>query len=443
MGNALVISIVLLIISTLIGLFIRNRIWGASNKPNNPFQYGRAWASYVAFIVPISSIHLFIQKNFINALFGFFVSLILFPLLAFVCGFIYGQFKKPASLVSVRNTSYLLFALTFLSFIVGLKSLSDSHMFEFKALASAEYDIGLILASYIGSLVFPVCLLLIATKLYKNSFGLDAKKEQKPQSVIDDDVYYEQALNEINKSHTKSSTWAKALANSNGDNGKATSLYIQYRVEELSKADGLVEAKRGLITSNAISPSNIGVSKYFQTKYVLLSLAILAIPTIFFTYTNTSQQQNWVVYSKGYKGNEPFYVDLNSKSKNGDYIQVTSGYDWTSKMYPMGAFITSTEIFDCQRKAWRTLNTKKYDRVFSAGMGKVIESKDYPFKKTGNIWEDLEGWYSVQSQEEELKKLEYKFLTESKMSESEDASLLRLILYYKAQLALFDLICSK
>lgn len=441
--NPIISALLMVIASAAIGFYIRSKIWGIANKPAKPAQYGRAWASYVAFIAPLSSIHLFIQKDFINALFGFLVNLIIFPLIAFLCGFVYGQFKKPVSLNSVRNTSYLLFAFAFLSFIVGLKSLSDSHMFEFRALASAEYDIGLILASYIGALIFPLCFLLIALRLHKNSFSLDAKKEHKPQSVIDKDIYYEQALNEINKNNTKSSTWAKALANSDGNDSKATSLYIQYRVEELSKEDGLIEVNEGLITSSSISPFSIGVSKYFQLKYAIFFLAFLAVPVIFFVYTNTNQQQNWVVYSKGYKGNEPFYVDLNSKSKNGDYIQVTSGYDWASKMYPMGVFITSTEIFDCQRKAWRVLNTKKFDRVFSAGIGKVIESKNYPLKKTGNIWEDLEGWYGVQSQEEELKKLEYKFLTESKMSESEDASLLRLVLYYKAQLALFDLICSK
>ena len=58
----------MVVLSALIGSYIRNKIWGISNKPNNPFEYGRAAAAYIAFIVPMSSIFLFIKKDLINAL---------------------------------------------------------------------------------------------------------------------------------------------------------------------------------------------------------------------------------------------------------------------------------------------------------------------------------------------------------------------------------------
>ena len=159
----------MVVVSALIGLYIRNKIWGISNKPNNPFEYGRAAAAYIAFIVPMSSIFLFIKKDLINALIGLAVNIIIFPLAAFICGFVYGQFKKPANQNSVRLTSYALFAISFIGFIAGIKSLSDGHMFDFKALARAEYDIWLVLVSYFGALVIPTCFLLLSLRLYKNS----------------------------------------------------------------------------------------------------------------------------------------------------------------------------------------------------------------------------------------------------------------------------------
>lgn len=171
----------MVVLSALIGSYIRNKIWGISNKPNNPFEYGRAAAAYLAFIIPMSSIFLFIKKDLVDALVGLAINIIIFPLIAFICGFIYGQFKKPASQNSMRFTSYALLAISFIGFMAGIKSLSDSHMFNFGALARAEYDVGSIIASYIGALVIPTCFLLLGLRLYKNS----KPENNKPEISID------------------------------------------------------------------------------------------------------------------------------------------------------------------------------------------------------------------------------------------------------------------
>jgi hypothetical protein len=100
------LSVILMsLLASLIGAFIKLKIWGQKNKPITPLSYGRAWAAYIAFIVPISSIHLFIRKDLLNAITDFLVSLIVFPALAFLCGYIYGFLKNKSP---IRNKIYLL-----------------------------------------------------------------------------------------------------------------------------------------------------------------------------------------------------------------------------------------------------------------------------------------------------------------------------------------------
>ncbi len=52
---------------------------------------------------------------------------------------------------------------------------------------------------------------------------------------IDEDILYEQAMNEIENDIKVKALWAKAFANSDGNEEKAKALYIQYRVENLKK----------------------------------------------------------------------------------------------------------------------------------------------------------------------------------------------------------------
>ena len=49
----------------------------------------------------------------------------------------------------------------------------------------------------------------------------------------DDELLYEYVLNEIEKDIIVKGLWAKALANSAGDNAHAKSIYMQYRVQSI------------------------------------------------------------------------------------------------------------------------------------------------------------------------------------------------------------------
>lgn len=64
MTSALLTALLLSLAAAIIGGFIKNIIWKKSNA-RTPADYGRAWAAYIAFFVPLSSIHFFIRKELI------------------------------------------------------------------------------------------------------------------------------------------------------------------------------------------------------------------------------------------------------------------------------------------------------------------------------------------------------------------------------------------
>jgi len=77
MAFALLIALLLTVTAAIVGGYIKRKIWN-KDKPNSANGYGRVWAAYVAFVVPLSAINLFIRKDFWTALIGFFISLIIF-----------------------------------------------------------------------------------------------------------------------------------------------------------------------------------------------------------------------------------------------------------------------------------------------------------------------------------------------------------------------------
>jgi len=123
MAYAMISALVMVLISGSIGLFIRSKIWGLGNKPSSPIQYGRAWAAYVAFIVPLSSIHLFAEKDIVNASVQFLIAIIFFPLFTFILGFTWGKFKGKSKIESYK--------------VEGSKPLTDSPVSKVSVLVIA------------------------------------------------------------------------------------------------------------------------------------------------------------------------------------------------------------------------------------------------------------------------------------------------------------------
>lgn len=90
MGYAIFMALVMTGVAGTIGIYIRHKIWGIANKPKTVLEYGRAWAAYIAFIVPMASIHNFIQQGFAEGLVRFFILIIFYPLIAFGVGCFWG-----------------------------------------------------------------------------------------------------------------------------------------------------------------------------------------------------------------------------------------------------------------------------------------------------------------------------------------------------------------
>lgn len=68
----------------------------------------------------------------------------------------------------------------------------------------------------------------------KDYIGKYAHSTKADLSSENDNVFYEEALTEIEEDKKVKATWGKALAQSGGDEKKAIALYIQMRVEAIS-----------------------------------------------------------------------------------------------------------------------------------------------------------------------------------------------------------------
>jgi len=77
-------------------------------------------------------------------------------------------------------------------------------------------------------------------------------KQKAIDSRANDDILYEYVLEEIESGTIIKGTWAKALANSDGDNNKANSIYMKYRVQTIKDAFSILE-----IEYNKINRQNL------------------------------------------------------------------------------------------------------------------------------------------------------------------------------------------
>lgn len=61
----------------------------------------------------------------------------------------------------------------------------------------------------------------------------DSIRKRSAAARIIEEQLYEQVVNELATGQRRNGLWAKAIANSNGQDEKAKALYIQYRVQSL------------------------------------------------------------------------------------------------------------------------------------------------------------------------------------------------------------------
>lgn len=85
---------------------------------------------------------------------------------------------------------------------------------------------------------------------------------------IDEDSIYEQVMIEIEDDNKVKSTWAKALAQSEGNKDKTISLYIKYRTENIMSELRKIHAeKKDKVQKEDTSESKQYVMRYFEQGY--------------------------------------------------------------------------------------------------------------------------------------------------------------------------------
>ena len=93
--TVLITSVSSLGVSAIIG-YLAFKLIRPKNKPSNPTEYGRLFAAGTSFICILALLPLFIIRQNTGALSGLAVSLVVWPALSYVVGYVYGKTKKPS-----------------------------------------------------------------------------------------------------------------------------------------------------------------------------------------------------------------------------------------------------------------------------------------------------------------------------------------------------------
>lgn len=201
MGDVFLISFVSVTLAAIIGVYIRNKIWGLSNKPKTPNEYGRAWAAYAAFTSVLVSTPRFIHQEFELALIQLLIVILVYPTIAYVVGSLYGLRKisnQPRSQESTMEN-------------VIIKSPPASKNNPLITSKPTTYN--------------------NQESNYLKKVDLGKDKEMAPS--IDENNLWEIGVDEFDGVSRKKGLWAKAFAEADGDENKAKANYLKVRVAEL------------------------------------------------------------------------------------------------------------------------------------------------------------------------------------------------------------------
>jgi hypothetical protein len=110
----------------------------------------------------------------------------------------------------------------------------------------------------------------VTTATYNGKVEPVKNAAQDGDAMHDDDMFYEQALDELENQQFVKATWARALAETNGDDAKSKAGYIRLRVAQLKaaeqKANDVAEAER-MAKANAVRLARLSEE---QRAYELL-----------------------------------------------------------------------------------------------------------------------------------------------------------------------------
>jgi hypothetical protein len=247
----------------------------------------------------------------------------------------------------------------------------------------------------------------------KTFSNLNFSLKSNPPSTYDgSDEHFELALTEINTGTTKTSTWARAMAQSGGEEAKTKATYIQLRVAELANSNitSIVQIDEhvNLTDTNSKNP-NSGFSD--ELRIAIVALVVIALFTSIYlvsskvevTSTNElqsssnnarpSEQPKEFLWTKVFIKNPDnfFALDTVNIKKQGEFAYAWVGYDVFDPTRKLNVFWREYTEFNCSIRSLRPLKYVQHERSFQNGLGRIIDSGELnvPPRTTVSIMENI------------------------------------------------------
>lgn len=199
LGEAFVGGSAAILLALVVGLFIRRQIRGNKNLTNSPIQTGRKWAANTAFFAALGSTHRFIKMGFTEGLVGLTISLIIFPAVAFVVGWIFRS-VWPAQMTGAAR---------------GNHKIMDS------GIGRSEPQ------------RIPPRAQLQPPVFATNAMPTPIPAPLRADVLATEEDHWATAMKELETGQRRPGLWAKAFAEVDGDETKAKVAYLRVRVQQL------------------------------------------------------------------------------------------------------------------------------------------------------------------------------------------------------------------
>ena len=135
MSNALLVSLLMTIVFGSVGFFLKMWIWDSSKAPSQALDWGRKFSSYLVFISSLTGGNLFLKNDFNTGAIKFLIVVIVFPLIAFIFGYLYGFIRsrsvpnpdissKSSEVLEKKDSSFILMNRKLILFLMGALILS-------------------------------------------------------------------------------------------------------------------------------------------------------------------------------------------------------------------------------------------------------------------------------------------------------------------------------
>ncbi len=201
--SVVVVALISTVIAIAVGFWLKRLLWAGGN-PAVPQHYARIWAGWAVVAVCATQLAHLINFPSVDSLARLLVGIVVFCLIGFAAGWLYGKlFKSNVTTASTQSSSSPSFQLT-----------NRRHW---------SYRWG------------PAHCSAVANNAVPNS--TIANTHPAPQSTrvmsIDEDAIYAAVANEIESGQTDKGLWTRLYVENDGDEKKTKLAYIKQRTEKM------------------------------------------------------------------------------------------------------------------------------------------------------------------------------------------------------------------